>query len=209
MSQLYIHTSDPQSLRYLPAHLPNCENWAANATTEQILAAGYRPYTPATAPDGDRITESHIEHDAWRAWQVIDATANIADEAAAAQAAFEAAEVERKNTPLVFDQPIELPAAVLLSHASGIGVGVIASDAGELVTFTYHASPIPSPAEIAARKDAAIAARAAARAAAAEVVTESRAAGSAAAAAGNSLPALRAAVEKLAAAVEKLAGVSQ
>jgi hypothetical protein len=87
MSQLYIHTDNPQLVSPIPAHLPNCENWAANATTEQILAAGYRPYTPATPPDGERITESHIEHDAWRAWQVIDATANILEEAEAAAAA--------------------------------------------------------------------------------------------------------------------------
>ena len=95
MSQLYIHIDNPQLVIALPAHLPNRENWAANATTEQILAAGYRPYEPATPPDGERITASHIEYDAWKAWQVIDATANLADEAAAAAAADFAANAER------------------------------------------------------------------------------------------------------------------
>jgi len=78
-------------------------------------------------------------------------------------AATAAAEAERINTPIVYDQPIETPSIVLQSHEGNIGVGVVASDDGDLVTFTYHASPIPEPGEIKARKDAAVAARKAAK----------------------------------------------
>ena len=74
-----------------------------------------------------------------------------------------AADLERRNTPIVYDQPLGMPALVLQSHDAGVGVGVAASDTGELVPFTYHASPVPDAATIKARKDAATAKRAAAK----------------------------------------------
>ena len=86
----------------------------------------------------------------------------LADKTAQQQSAaeeFEAAEIERKNTPIVMDQPMEMPTLVLQSHSGGVGVGVVASDEGELVPFIYHASPVPNPSVIKARKDAAITAR--------------------------------------------------
>lgn len=111
----------------------------------------------------------------------------------AARLAAEAAEIERKNTPLVFDQPIETPVLVLQSETAGVGVGIIADDAGALIPFTYHASPVPSPAEIRARKDAALAARQATKltiaAKGAQFKSEN--------AAANSVPRLRAALVSL------------
>lgn len=77
-----------------------------------------------------------------------------------------AAEAERRNTPIPYDQPIEVPSLVLQSHEGLMGVGVVATDQGDLVTFTYHASPVPAPEEIKARKDAAILAYKAAKQAA-------------------------------------------
>jgi cell division protein FtsB len=47
-----------------------------------------------------------------------------------------------------------------------MGVGVVATDEGDLVTFVYHASPIPPAAEIKARIAAAVLAHKAAKQAA-------------------------------------------
>jgi hypothetical protein len=154
-----IHILDPQRVIDLPAHHDGVENWGLNATPAEILAAGFRPFDgSAVAPEGERITASHIEHDATHAWQLIDATANLAAEAAAAAAA----EIERKATPLIFDQPIEVPALVLLTQTDMLkGVGLIAyedADGYHLTTYEQHASPNPDAAEVKARKDAAIAA---------------------------------------------------
>ena len=86
---LYIHTDNPQTVTALPNNWRGVENWGRNATPREILAAGFRPYTHAEAPAGERIVTSHIEHDGTHAWQVIDATVNVeAEQAAAAQAAF-------------------------------------------------------------------------------------------------------------------------
>jgi hypothetical protein len=82
--------------------------------------------------------------------------AQIDADAAAALVEFEAAEVERKNTPLAFDQPIEAPALVVHTVPAARAVGMVSTADGEIVTFEYHASPVPSPAEIAARKQAAV-----------------------------------------------------
>lgn len=60
--------------------------------------------------------------------------------------------------PLVFDRPIETPVLVLRSHDSGIGIARAALDDGTVITYTYHASPIPSPTELKVRFDAAKAA---------------------------------------------------
>ena len=99
-----------------------------------------RDWTPPAAPYWDGYLR--------------DATQAEIDARAATVAITEA---ERLNTPIVFDQPIEAPTLVLQSHSAGIGVGIVAADDGELTTFTYHASPVPSVAGINARKDAAIA----------------------------------------------------
>ena len=84
------------------------------------------------------------EHDAQRAAWEVEEVARIEAE----RVAHEAAEIERRNTPLVWDQPFEIPALVLASQSQGLGVGVVATDDGDLVTFTYHASPVPEAVEI-------------------------------------------------------------
>jgi hypothetical protein len=125
------------------------------------LADGWRRAVPATAPDGARIDESAVEFVGDEARQVIVSMTD-ADGLAAEAAAAEAAEVERKATPLPFDQPIETPALVLLTQTDMLkGVGlIIYEDAGayHLTTYLQHASPNPDAAEVKARKDAAIAA---------------------------------------------------
>jgi len=99
MSQLYIHTDNPQLVIDTdrdPPQIANRENWWRNASEAEKLSAGFRPFDGyAVAPAGERIVASHIEHDDARAWRVIDATANLADEAAAAAAADFAANSER------------------------------------------------------------------------------------------------------------------
>jgi hypothetical protein len=101
-------------------------------------------------------------HEAQRAaWEAEEAIRIEAE-----RIAFEAAEVERRNTPIVYDQPLEAPAIVLQSQSQGLGVGVCATDEGDLVTFTYHASPVPEAAVIRQRIAEAISAHKAAKAAA-------------------------------------------
>jgi hypothetical protein len=81
---------------------------------------------------------------------------------AAADAAHAAAEIERKATPIPYDQPIEVPALVLLTQTELLkGVGLIAyedADGYHLTTYLQHASPNPDAAEVKARIQTAIAA---------------------------------------------------
>jgi hypothetical protein len=123
------------------------------------------PDSRTTTDDGETVTE-HYEVQ----------TQAEADAAAAARAAeAEAAEAERRNTPVVWDQPLEVPAVVLQSQAAGLGVGVVATDEGDLVTFTYHASPVPPAAVIRQRIAEAIATHKAAKAAAKAEVAQLKA----------------------------------
>jgi hypothetical protein len=113
------------------------------------------PDSRTTTDDGETVAELY---------EVM--TQAEAEAAAAARAAeAEAAEAERRNTPVVWDQPLEVPAVVLQSQSAGLGVGVVATDEGDLVTFTYHASPVPPAAVIRQRIAEAIAAHKAAKAA--------------------------------------------
>jgi hypothetical protein len=99
MSQLYIHIDNPQTVIDTAANPPqrdNLENWWRNASEAEKLAAGFRPFDGlATAPEGERIVTVHTEHDDLHAWEVIDATVNLATEAAAKQASDFAANAER------------------------------------------------------------------------------------------------------------------
>lgn len=60
--------------------------------------------------------------------------------------------------PQQFSNGIETPVVVLTTDPAGIGIGVIADDVGNLVTYVDHASPRPDAATLAARKAAAKAA---------------------------------------------------
>ena len=134
-----------------------------NLTAETICSVtGLLPLYPFNVPEGmvatgpmsieivdgaahKRYATVTIEaHESARAaWEAEEAIRIEAE-----RIAFAAAEVERKNTPIVYDQPLEAPAIVLQSQSQGLGVGVCATDDGDLVTFTYHASPVPEAAEI-------------------------------------------------------------
>ena len=132
-------------------------------TAEMICSVtGLLPLYPFETPEGMVATGPMsieiVDGVAHKTYATITIEAHEADRAAweaeeaarieAERVAFAAAEAVRKNTPLVFDQPFEMPALVLASQSQGLGVGVCATDDGDLVTFTYHASPIPEAAEI-------------------------------------------------------------
>jgi len=140
---------------------------------------------------------------AWDGTAIVECSQAVKDVIAAADADAALVEAERLNTPIVQDQPLEIPSLVLQSYEAGIGVGVVADDAGELATFIYHASPVPDPAEINARKDAAVARNAARKAARESVGTQAQVVKGAAAAA-NSVPRLREQVAALAEQVQAL-----
>ena len=133
-------------------------------------AAGFRKYLMFDVPEGMVVVpESRTTTDdgdtVVELYEVITVDQHEADNAQR-QAEAEAAEVERRNTPRVFDQPFEMPALVLQSQTLGLGVGLVATDEGDLVTFTYHASPVPEAAVIKQRIADAIAAHKAAKQAA-------------------------------------------
>lgn len=93
----------------------------------------------------------------WRSQAEIDAIV------AARAAAFEASELIRKNTPIVYDQPLESPLIVFIAHTSGKGIGLFADDDNTILQIEVHASPMPSPEEIERRKNVAKAAHKAAK----------------------------------------------
>jgi hypothetical protein len=134
------------------ADWPNVIGATVNATPAQAQAEGWRnePEVPPIADGYTRIGIAFIEGDGVTgAWQVVDRlTAEIEAEQAAAEAI-------RKATPIPYDQPIETPALVLTSHDGGLGIAQAALDDGTVITYTYHASPIPSPEVLRARFEAA------------------------------------------------------
>ena len=69
------------------------------------------------------------------------------------------AQPEPEPTPALYPDGIETPVIVLTSQASGFGIGVIATDEGEIATYIDHQSPRPDKAEIKRRMTAALAAK--------------------------------------------------
>ena len=65
--------------------------------------------------------------------------------------------VESYPTPALYPDGIETPVVVLTSQASGYGIGVVATDTGEIATYIDHQSPRPDAAEIKRRIQAAVA----------------------------------------------------
>jgi len=173
-----------------------------NATDEQLAAHGIRAVEAPDCPrkywlpfDGERFPEmSQAEKDA------VDAAAAQAQ--ADAQAAAQAAHEAWLQTVEVYERVIEAPSVIVHSVASRKGVGIAATDDGELVPYIAHESPYDHAAAE-ARKLAAVQAANARKAQRATDATAAKGAGSAAAAA-NSVPALRAEVARLAAIVERL-----
>jgi len=60
-------------------------------------------------------------------------------------------------TPALYPEGIETPVIILTSQASGYGIGVVATDTGEIATYIDHQSPRPDAAEIQRRIQAAVA----------------------------------------------------
>jgi hypothetical protein len=67
--------------------------------------------------------------------------------------------LESEPTPALYPDGIETPVIVLTSQASGFGIGVIATDEGEIATYIDHQSPRPDKAEIKRRMTAALTAK--------------------------------------------------
>jgi len=125
--------------------------------------------------------------------------AQLDADAAAAQAAHDAAEIIRKNTPVVYDHPIEAE-FVVLRTPSGKGVGYVAAEDGTLLPVRYaHESPYDIP-ELDSKIDAVRAKHATSKTErAAEAVKVQANSGTA-----NSVPKLREQVAALAKLVEQL-----
>jgi hypothetical protein len=136
--------------------IPSQINGTYPPTTDQLLAAGYRltPDVPPVADGYTRVSIRLVEGDGVTGqWEVVDRpTADIEAEAAAAESA-------RKATPIVYDQPLETPMVSLLSHDAGKGVGIVATDDGNIATVIVHESPWPDADALKAKVDAAIAKR--------------------------------------------------
>jgi len=182
---LYLHnTKSVVTRQQIIGALPSISR-KATATDEQLIiyAAEHLGWDvsvvrPFAAPEGmvavGSMTVVELDGVAYRHYETITQAEYDAQQAeAAAQAS--AAEEERKNTPLVWDQPFEIPALVLQSQSQGMGVGVVATDEGDLVTFTYHASPVPSATEIKQRIAEAIATHKATKQAAKAEIAELKA----------------------------------
>jgi hypothetical protein len=173
---MYTRTDNTRNIipaQSLPTSLPGPVGMVHGTSPDThwplYKSAGWRKFLPFDLPDGmvvvphsrttldDRDTVTEF-------YETITVDQHEADNAQR-QAEAEAAEVERRNTPMVFDQPFEMPALVLQSQTLGQGVGLVATDEGDLVTFTYHASPVPEAAVIRQRIADAIAVHKAAKAA--------------------------------------------
>ena len=76
---------------------------------------------------------------------ITDAEHAVLDTAAAE--AQDAAELERKSIPIVFDTPIESQSFVFISHTTGIGYEYFVDDAGDLLNIVAHSSPLKSAEE--------------------------------------------------------------
>jgi hypothetical protein len=190
----------PKGPMQLPAHSVTAPDGSTISTLKgsdwpTCNKYGYYAYVPAVAEPGTVIAATAIPAEPVDGKFVQIATATITIEEQAAQQA--AVEADRQNTPIVYDQPIETSALVLQSHEVGTGVGVIADDTGSITTFTYHASPVPTPAEVKARKDEAVARNAARRVVRESVKVKAEKVKGASAAA-NSVPQLREQVAALA-----------
>ena len=84
---------------------------------------------------------------AWDGSQIVEADQDAYDAARAIADAQDAAELERKSIPIVFDTPIEAQSFVFISHSTGIGYEYFVDDAGDLLKIVAHASPLKSFAE--------------------------------------------------------------
>lgn len=127
---------------------PNMSNPSYGECVSYALENGRRLYRPATAPN---ILASHWEDDGTYAVEYVDSVKSQAqlDAEAAAHSAEEAAsEAAYKATPIVYDRAIEVPLLSILSQTGGKGIGITATDEGDLVPIIVHESPWPDKATL-------------------------------------------------------------
>ena len=84
---------------------------------------------------------------AWDGSQIVEAPQDAYDAAQAIAEAQDAAELERKSIPIVFDTPLEAQSFVFISHTTGTGYEYFVDDAGDLLKVVAHESPLKSKAE--------------------------------------------------------------
>ena len=146
--------------------MPDKMGRLSNPRLDDILAYGWREHVPSTTPN---IKTSHWENDGRAVRQVVDSVweqADLEQMEASRLAAIEQSEAIRKATPKVYDQPHEFPLVSVLSQTGAKGVGITATDDGDLVTVIVHESPWPDRAALQAKIDTAIAKHRATKAAA-------------------------------------------
>jgi hypothetical protein len=129
-----------------------------NSDPAVLLAKGWRRKDPTPLPpvaEGWERLRTWWEQDPNRSeWALLKCEdGNIAER----QAREAEAEAVRKASPIVYDQPIEAPLFSVLSQTSGKGVGITATDEGDIVTVIVHESPWPDRHELKAKIDAAVA----------------------------------------------------
>lgn len=138
---------------------PNMTDPDEGQRLDYAVSQGRLLYRPAEVAN---IKASHWEiQGIFHCVQVVDSVwsqAELDAQAAVAKAAWEAMEAERKARPIPMDQPLEVPLLSILSQSAGKGVGVTATDEGDLVTVIVHESPWPDKATLDAKVAAAISA---------------------------------------------------
>lgn len=137
----------PTDVQPIPGALRN----KANPTLSDMISDGWLEYVPSALPN---IKSSTWIDDGQRYYQadVVQWTAEeLAAQEAARKAAEEAAEAARKATPIVYDQAIEAPLFSVLSQTAKKGIGITATDEGDLVTVIVHESPWPDKATLEAK----------------------------------------------------------
>jgi hypothetical protein len=196
MNAYNIHT---QKIEALPDILQVEKGFIPHPKREDYERAGYR-FGPECAEKYWKVVDDEVLEMSQAEKDAVDAAEQAAADAQAAQAA--AAQAEYLTGRDVYDRPIEAPFVIVHSESSKKGIGITATDDGELVSYLAHESPYDHEAAT-ARKLAAVQAANARRAQRATDATVAKGAGSAAASA-NSVPALRAEVARLAGIVERL-----
>ena len=139
--------------------------------THGKLINGVLVYPPATMRRGDGTTvigynrnESLLQADGWM--QVVEdarpaepASPVYSIEDGHIRVAWELLPPPPPPTPQLIEGGIETPVLVLQSQVAGKGIGVIATDDGDLTTYIDHESPRPDAETIRARIAAAVADR--------------------------------------------------
>jgi nucleoid-associated protein YgaU len=149
MNAYNIHT---QKIEALPDILQVEKGFVPHPKREDYERAGYR-FGPECAEKYWKVVDDEVLEMSQAEKDAVDAAEAQAqaDAAAAAQAAHEA----WLQTVEVYERVIEAPSVIVHSVSAAKGVGIAATDDGELVPYIAHESPY-NHAEAEARKLAAI-----------------------------------------------------